>query len=318
MPPDPAVSPAPVSPSPPPAPVTARMLDPRPGAPVVSNPPTSDVQQRWRADRDAIAAQDPWQHSPEKTVMVKMPDGTVVARPRTGADGAPDQSAPGEPPRPGTQLSLQRTDDGRIVLAEGMEPLTEQALKDLVAFKSAEDSRRLTAPQTAADFKLELPADLKMPPGVQFQLDPNNPLVEPARQFALRHGLNQSQFSEMAGLWASAAASEAVAFNSAKAAEVAKLGDAANARVDAVTGWLKAMGGNHFGALAKVLQLAPVAETVVGLEHLMHRYVSQGGGSFSGAHREPSLPGRVSQEICDSYSYAQKLEYCAKFPQDRL
>ena len=93
----------------------------------------------------------------------------------------------------------------------------------------------------------------------------------------------------MAGLWASAAASEAVAFNSAKAAEVAKLGDAANARVDAVTGWLKAMGGNHFGALAKVLQLAPVAETVVGLEHLMHRYVSQGGGSFSGAHREPSF-----------------------------
>jgi len=90
-----------------------------------------------------------------------------------------------------------------------------------------------------------------------------------------------------------------------------------NARVDAVTGWLKAMGGNHFGALAKVLQLAPVAETVVGLEHLMHRYVSQGGGSFSGAHREPSLPGRVSQEIYDSYSYNQKLDYAAKFPQDR-
>jgi hypothetical protein len=42
------------------------MLDPRPGAPVVSNPPTSDVQQRWQADRDAIAAPDPWQHSPDK------------------------------------------------------------------------------------------------------------------------------------------------------------------------------------------------------------------------------------------------------------
>jgi hypothetical protein len=137
----------------------------------------------------------------------------------------------------------------------------------------------------------------------------------PARAFALRHGLNQSQFSEMLGVYAAASASEAVAFNSAKAAEVAKLGDAANARVDAVRGWLKSMGGNHFGALCKVLELAPVADTVVGLEHLMHRYVTQGGASFSGAHREPSLPGRVSEEIYNSMSYSQKLDYASKFPQ---
>jgi len=43
--PDLAVSPAPPSPAPPPA-APAKMLDPRPGAPVVSNPPVSDVQQR--------------------------------------------------------------------------------------------------------------------------------------------------------------------------------------------------------------------------------------------------------------------------------
>jgi hypothetical protein len=174
------------------------MLDPRPGAPVVSNPPTSDVQQRWQADRDAIAAVDPWQHSPDKTVMTKLADGTVVSRPRTGADGVPSEPAPGDQPKPGEPQPQQqpRTSDGRIILAEGIE-VSEQELKDLLAFKSAEDSRRLTAPQKAEDFKLELPADLKMPEGVTFQFNPNDPAIEPARQFALRNNLSQQQFSEM-------------------------------------------------------------------------------------------------------------------------
>jgi hypothetical protein len=41
--------------------------------------------------------------------------------------------------------------------------------------------------------------------------------------------------------------------------------------VDAVKGWLKSMGGNHFNALVKVLAAAPVADTVVGLEQRARR-----------------------------------------------
>jgi hypothetical protein len=254
---------------------------------------------------------------PSKVVMRKSSDGVVSAHARTDTAQQPD---PATAPQPGHEQQQQpqpaQTDGGKIRLAEGVE-LTPDEIKALVARKAYEDSRKATAPTKAEDFRLELPADLKMPAGVEFKLDLNHPAVEPARAFALRHGLNQSQFSEMVGVWASAAAAESVAFNNARAAEVAKLGDTANARVDSVTGWLKAMGGNHFGALARVLQLAPVAETVVGLEHLMHRYVSQGGASFSGAHREPHVPGKVSQETYDSYNYAQKLEYASKFDQSR-
>jgi hypothetical protein len=251
--------------------------------------------------------------------MRKSSDGVVSAHPRTDTAPQPDPAAtsqPGDQQQPQPQPQPLNS-DGKIQLTPDI-ALSETELRDLLAFKSAEDSRRLTAPQKVEDFKLELPADLKMPQGVTFQIDPNNPAVEPARQFALRNNLSQQQFSEMLGLYAASQAKEMVAFNAAKQAEVDKLGMAAGARVDSIKTWLKSMSGNHFNALCKVLELAPVAETVVGLEHLMHRYVSQGGGSFSGAHREPSLPGRVSQEICDSYSYAQKLEYCAKFPQDRL
>jgi hypothetical protein len=53
------------------------------------------------------------------------------------------------------------------LLAEGVE-LSEQELRDLVSFKASEDSRRLTAPRRVEDFMLELPADLKMPQGVDF------------------------------------------------------------------------------------------------------------------------------------------------------
>src|SRR6516165_9675267 len=141
MPPDLAPSPAPSSPPPPPAPVTARMLDPRPGAPVVSNPPTSDVQQRWQADRDAIAAVDPWQHSPDKTVMVKMPDGTVVSRPRTGADGAPSEPAPGDQPKPGEPQLQPRDSSGRIQLTKDI-AVTEEELNALIAHRAASVAAR--------------------------------------------------------------------------------------------------------------------------------------------------------------------------------
>ena len=313
-PPDLAPSPAPASPAPPPA---APAL-PDPNVRIISSPTESDAQQRWRADREAVAARDVWMQDPSKVVMRKSSDGVVSAHPRADQAQQPDPPAA---PQLGDQQQLQqqqqpRTDSGKILLAEGIE-VSEQELRDLVSLKASEDSRKLTAPQKAEDFKLELPAELKMPEGVEFKLDLNHPSVEPARQFALRHGLSQSQFAEMVGIWASGVASEAVAFASAKAAEVAKLGDAGSARVDAVTGWLKAMGGNHFGALAKVLQIAPVADTVVGLEHLMHRYVSQGGASFNGGNREPHIPGKVSQETYDSYSYAQKLDYASKFDQSR-
>jgi hypothetical protein len=288
------------------------MLDPRPGAPVVSNPPISDVHQRWQADRDAIAAPDPWQHSPDKTVMVKQPDGTVVFRPRTGADGAPDQAAPGNQQQPPQPLNS----DGKIQLTPDI-ALSETELRDLLAFKSTEDSRRLTAPTRAEDFKLELPADLKMPEGVTFQINPNDAAIEPARAFALRNNLSQQQFSEMLGLYAASQATEMVAFNAAKAAELAKLGDTAQPRISAIQTWLRSMSPDHFAGLANILQVAPTAATVRGLESLMHRWATQGSGSFSGAHREPSLPGRVSQETYDSYNYAQKLDYASKFPQDR-
>jgi hypothetical protein len=286
------------------------MLDPRPGAPVVSNPPVSDVQQRWQADRDAIAAVDPWQHSPERTVMVKMPDGTVVARPRTGADGAPsDQPKPGEP-QPQQQ---PRTSDGRIVLAEGIE-VSEQELRDLVAHKAQTDSQKLTTPKPG-EYQLKFNDDFILPQGVEWRWNEADPLLAQVREFASTNNMSQATFSRLLQMHAASRVGEDMAFAEAKAREVQALGDAANQRVDAVKTWLKAMAPDHFAGLARVLEMAPSAATVRGLEALMHRYTTQGGAGFNGAHREPTIPGKVSDEVYQKMSYPERIEYAARFPQ---
>jgi hypothetical protein len=190
------------------------MLDPRPGAPVVSNPPTSDVQQRWQADRDAIAAVDPWQHSPEKTVMTKLPDGTVVSRPRTAADGAPSEPAPGEPPRPGEPQPQPLTSDGRIQLTKDI-ALSETELRDLLAHKALTDSQKLTTPKPG-EYKLEFAQDFVLPQGVAWKWDEANPLLGQVREFANSAGLTQDQFSRLLGLHAASRIGEDMAFAEAK------------------------------------------------------------------------------------------------------
>src|SRR6516225_2825962 len=164
----PDLAPSPASPSP--APTL-----PDPGVNIISSPTESDAQRRWRADREAVAARDVWMQDPSKVVMRKSSDGVVSAHPRADQAQQPDPPAA---PQLGDQQQQQpqqqpRTDGGKILLAEGIE-VSEQELRDLVSFKASEDSRKLTAPQKAEDFRLELPADLKMPQGVDFRIDPNN------------------------------------------------------------------------------------------------------------------------------------------------
>jgi hypothetical protein len=216
---------------------------------------------------------------------------------------------PGEP-----QLRLERTADGRFVLAEGMEPMTDSQLRDLAAFKAAEDSRKLSTPQPGG-YELKFNDDFVLPQGVEWRWNADDPLLGQVREFASANGMTQQTFSKLLGLHAASQMKDMQAFAAAKAAEVAKLGDSANARVDSVKTWLKAMGGEHFNDLARVLDMAPTAATVRGLETLMQRYVSQGGGSFNGAHREPEQPGKISQAEYDKLGYAARLEFASRFQQ---
>jgi hypothetical protein len=185
---------------------------------------------------------------------------------------------------------------------------------DLTAFKAAADSKQLSVPKPN-EYKLEFAKDYVLPQGTEWKWDENSPLLTQVREFASASGMNQDTFSKLLGLHAASRINEDQSFATAKAAEVAKLGENANARVDSVKTWLKAMGGEHFNDLARVLDMAPTASTVRGLETLMQRYVSQGGASFNGAHREPIIPGKLSDAEYGKLTYAERIDYAAKFPQ---
>src|ERR1700733_2851790 len=172
----PHVNPAPA------APVRVAAPDPSPRAPTVSSPALRAPQERWQADRDAIAKNDPWQQSPEKVMMVKEPvTGEVTARARDGSTG--DPANPGDP--------AQATVDGGKLRIGELE-LSEADIRQLMTETAAREARPATMPATAADYTLDLPADFKMPEGQSWKGNVDDPVLGPTmgmgKEFAHAHG----------------------------------------------------------------------------------------------------------------------------------
>jgi hypothetical protein len=184
----------------------------------------------------------------------------------------------------------------------------------LVAHKAASDSARLSTPKPG-EYKLEFPQDYVLPQGIEWKWNEADPVLAQAREFASASGMTQQTFSKLLGLHAASQMKEMQDFAEAKAREVQALGDTANQRVDAVRTWLKAMAPDHFAGLAKVLEMAPTAATVRGLEVLMQRHISGGSGSYNGSHREPEVPGKVSDAEYQKMSYSERLSYASRFRQ---
>jgi hypothetical protein len=192
----------------------------------------------------------------------------------------------------------------------------KQHLDGLTAFKAAEDSRKLSLPKPD-QYKLEFAPDYVLPQGIEWKWDDEgkSPLMGQAREFAAAHSINQEGFSKLLGLYAASRVGEIQSINAAKAAELGKLGANANARVDAVRTWLKSVGGSDFDGLNRVLEMAPTASTVAGLEKLIQKFTSQGGGSWSGANREMNQVQRLPDEAVAKMTYSERKEYAAKFSQ---
>jgi hypothetical protein len=187
---------------------------------------------------------------------------------------------------------------------------------ELTAFKAADESRRLTLPQKPDDYKLTLPATFQLPQGVEFKIDDKNPLWAQARTWAQKSGLTQEQFAEGIALIAGDRIGTQATIKAAYDGEIAKLGASGPARVDAVTTWMAAVGGEKHGkALANILKLAPVASTIEALESVMQKFQTQGGGQFTTRGREPDASQRVDDAAWNKMTYSEQKEYAAKFPQ---
>lgn len=187
-------------------------------------------------------------------------------------------------------------------------------INDLVSFKAAEDSRKLTLPQKPEDYKLALPQDFKAPDGIEFTPNENDPILPQAKAFALKHGLSQDAFSELVGLHAAGQIATKQMIDNAKAAEVQKLGATGTARKTAVDTWLAAQLGDELGK--HMSQFTYTAKQIEGFEKLIANARTQGAHSFSHQHREPSdAPGKVSDEQWNKMTFGERQAYAAKFSQ---
>lgn len=178
--------------------------------------------------------------------------------------------------------------------------MSEAELGELFTAKATHDSRVATLPAKPEDYKVELPADFKVPQGVEFKLDEQSPLLAQARQFAHRHQLSQAAYSELLGLYGGSVIGDRQNFETYKAKEVEKLGPTGQARVTAVQTFNRGLVGDK--AAASLNTMLVTADIVQAFEGLMAKFASQGGGSFSQAHRAPAdeagkIPGYESMNF---------------------
>ena len=96
----------------------------------------------------------------------------------------------------------------------GQYEFTETEIADLMRFKGETELRRAAVPADPSQYKVELPADVVMPPGVEWKWNDADPL-EVARNWAHKQGLTQPQFAELLGQYAGMEAQKEFAYQTA-------------------------------------------------------------------------------------------------------
>jgi hypothetical protein len=225
------------------------------------------------------------------------PSTTPAPAPKSFAQQrlAQDQAAADKQPAPATdQQQAPAAADGDKIKV-GKYETTEGELGAMLERQSLEDLRKATVPSTPADYKLELPENLKLPGDQQFRFDEagNKAAFDAARAWAHNKGMSQTDFAEMLGLYASQEAQQQAALAERSRQEIAKVGINGPQRVDAVGKWITGMVGE---ADARPIRATLVTDSHLRFyEKIMTQLTNQGGASFSQSHRAPpdnaKIPG---------------------------
>ena len=192
------------------------------------------------------------------------------------AAAKPAAEAPTDPQAPQTPAAGEKVKIGKYEVSEA-------ELGAMMDRQAQEDLKKATLPAAPEAYKAELPADLKLPGGVEYKFDQSNPSLVAARNMAHSMGLSQDQFSQILGVYASHEATQNAMLAERSRQEVAKAGVNAPQRVDAVSRFITAEMGEA--------DAAPIRATIVTDAHLrfyekmMNKISSQGAASFSQSHR---------------------------------
>ena len=204
---------------------------------------------------------------------------------RAAAARAAGQQPPGaEQPR--DQQQQQQTPADEVTI--GDVKISPDEFKKVMQFKGEQDARNLTLPTTPEGYELKVPADFKPPGDVKFEFNKDDPTLARARQLALNRKLDQATFSDFLGCYAAERIADATKINTARTAEIAKLGSAAPQRIDAVKTWAHGTLGSELGGALE--QMLVTSKHVEAFEKIIDKFSRQGGTPYSQGHREGEPP----------------------------
>jgi hypothetical protein len=183
---------------------------------------------------------------------------------------------------------------------------SEQAVVDALAFKAEQDVRKQSLPPSPDKYEVKLPPSFKAPEGVKFEFDMNDPALKNFREMAHARGMDQETFSDALGIYAANKISEQQRLAPARAAELSKLGSAAENRINSVETWLKARVGNKADLIVSQMRAYPVAAMVETFETLMRDFSNQGGADFTqhGRSEQERPTGKIAGY--ENMTFAQK------------
>lgn len=206
------------------------------------------------------------------------------------APAAPVAASPSPAPSP-TPSSAQRptyvpekfwdTTKGEIIADKFTEHFNGLSSRD-----AERVAREQAIPAAPDKYEIKLPDGFKPPEGMQFEFKIDDPAMIEARAAAHEMKLDQSGFSRLLGIYAANKLGELQATNTARDAEMAKLGSTAPQRLEAVETWLKAKVGDKANVLVATMKQYPVASTVEAMEGIMRAFSSQGGAGVTQSGRE--------------------------------
>jgi hypothetical protein len=175
--------------------------------------------------------------------------------------------------------------ESKVKFGDGTE-YSESQVRDALAHQAEQQVRKQSLPKTKDDYQVKLPADFKPPEGVTFEFDKNDPGLARAREIAHARGIDQESFSDLLGVYAANKISEQQTLGVNRAAELSKLGSAANQRIDAIDTWLKSRVGDKGNLLVAQMKNYPVAAMVESFEAIIRQFSNQGGADFSQSGRQ--------------------------------
>ena len=184
----------------------------------------------------------------------------------------------------------------------------------------AEQDLRAAAVPADGNYQAKLPDGFKMPEGLtgEFVFNEADPAFVDLKRWAAGRGFDQQTFSELISFYASSEAQKEVAFRTAQAREVEKLGANGTTRVTAIDVWLRSMVGDEL--TGKMRPMIVSSSIVEGFERLASRFTSQGAAPFSQAHRAPqeSGAGRLTEEAYNKLSQSGALGLRARLSQKQF